>query len=155
MTDRPGLNSGALADPKDWISRANRNIALYDAGRWEEAAAGFEADVAREGIESPNVVPALFCIGYCRLQLGDPRGSLAATTAFLDLGNTEHPFYADGIENTACAWEALDQAVVATSLRRGGWDRDRVLRTSFELLGLKATPRPPRDFDWYAEPEEG
>src|SRR5689334_14002265 len=49
----------ALADPKDWISRANRAIALYDAGRWPEAAKALEAEIARAGARDPLTVPAL------------------------------------------------------------------------------------------------
>jgi len=143
----------AIGDPKDWISRANRNIALYDAGRWAEAEVGFKAEIEREGIEGPGAVPALFCIGYCRLQLDDALGSLAATTAFLNLSNEEHPFYADGIENTCCAWERLDRSLLAASLRHRRWKREKIIAASFRILGIQSKPRPPRKIDWYAEPE--
>jgi len=141
----------ALANPKDWVSRANRHIALYDAGRWTEAIAGFQEDIEREGILGPGAVPALFCIGYCRLQLGDAQGSLAATTAFLNLSNEEHPFYRDGIENTACAWERLGREGKAADLRRREWRREKVIATSFGLLGIDAVPLPPREMEWYGE----
>ena len=143
----------ALADPTDWISRSNRTIALYEAGRWKEADTGFKADIAREGIEALGSVPALFCIGYCRLQLEDPLGALSATAAFLNLSNEDHPFYSDGVENIACAWERLGHPEMAASLRDRGWSRDQVLQVSFRLLGITAKPRPPRDVDWYAEPD--
>jgi hypothetical protein len=141
----------ALADPKDWISRANRHIALYHAGRWAEAATGFEQDIARDGILSHGAVPALFCIGYCRLQLDDAKGSLAATTAFLNLGNAAHPFYKDGLENTACAWERLGQEAMAADLRGGDWSREKVIAASFRLLVIRGRPLPPREIDWYAD----
>jgi hypothetical protein len=143
----------ALADPKDWISRANRSIALYNADRWAEAEASFEADIAREGVESAGAVPALFCIGYCRLQIDNALGSLAATTAFLNLSNDDHPFYADGVENTCFAWERLNKPLLAASLRRRRWKREKIIAASFRILGISATPRPPRKIDWYAEPE--
>ena len=143
----------AIADPKDWISRANRSIALYNADRWADAEASFEADIAREGIESAGAVPALFCIGYCRLQLDNPLGSLAATTAFLNLSNEDHPFYADGIENTCCAWERLGQPLLAAGLRHRRWKREKIIAASFRILGIHATPRPPRKIGWHAEME--
>jgi hypothetical protein len=142
--------TSAIADPKDWISRANRSIALYNAERWADAVTAFKADIDREGFEAPGAVPALFCIGYCRLQLGDIRGSLIATTAFLDLSNEEHPFYADGIENTCCAWERLDRPLLAASLRHRRWKREKIIGASFRILGVDSKPRLPRKIDWFA-----
>ena len=41
-----------------------------------------------------------------------------STTAFLDYSNERHPFYADSLENTACAWEQLGAVAEARTLRR-------------------------------------
>jgi len=51
----------SLADPTDWISRANRAIALYEAGRRAEAATGLEREIVRAGHADLGTVPALFC----------------------------------------------------------------------------------------------
>ncbi len=141
----------ALADPGDWISRANRAIALYEDERWADAAPALEAHIDRAGFDDLGTVPALFYLGYCRLQLGHIEASLAATTAFLDLSNEAHPWYRDTIENTACAWERLTHEEAAASLRSEPWPRERIIATSFRLLGVHAVPRPPRDVDWYAD----
>jgi hypothetical protein len=141
----------ALADPTDRISRANRAIALYAAERWADAAPALEAEIARAGFDDVGTVPALFYLGYCRLQLGQIEASLAATTAFLDLSNEDHPWYLDAIENTACAWERLAHGEPAASLRSERWARERIIARSYRLLGVRAAPRPPRDVDWYAD----
>ncbi len=46
-----------LVNPRDDISRSNHAVALYDAGRWADAARAFEHQIAREGIESEVASP--------------------------------------------------------------------------------------------------
>ena len=74
-----------LKHPDDGIARSNRAVALYEAGRWPEAAKAFEDLILREGPSSEVAPPALFSLGYCRLELDDDRGALEASTLFLEL----------------------------------------------------------------------
>ena len=60
-----------LKDPADGIARSNRAVALYEAGRWADAAKAFEDVLRREGPASEVAPPALFSLGYCRLELND------------------------------------------------------------------------------------
>ena len=107
-----------LKDPRDRIARSNRAVALYEAGRWSEAAKAFEDVLGREGPASEVAPPALFSLGYCRLELGDDRGSLEASTLFLELSNDQHPFYWDGVQNIACAANRLGEHAAAVDLYR-------------------------------------
>jgi tetratricopeptide (TPR) repeat protein len=155
-----------VANPNDFPSRANHAIALYDAGDFARAAPLFEALIEEEGEDSPGAIPTFFSLGYCRLQLGDARASLAATAEFLDRSNERHPFYLDGLENAACAWEQLGAQLEARSLlpdvetcrrleaagrkaRMRGWPRKRVIETCFRILGyLGRRVRRPRRIGW-------
>lgn len=107
-----------LRNPGDGIARSNRAVALYEAGRWAEAAQAFEEVLRREGPASEVAPPALFSLGYCQLELDDHRGALEASTLFLELSNEEHPFYWDGVENVACAANRLGKHSVAVQLYR-------------------------------------
>jgi len=158
----------ALAYPADKSSRRNRAIALYEAGRWAEAAPLFEQFIAEDGCAADESVPYLFSLGLCRLELGDAIGSLLATTAFLDLWNERHPWYWEGLHNTACAWERLGAEAEAATLihvvraHEGleeprlpttarspcAWPRRMVIARSFAMLGLDAKPRPRRRIEW-------
>ena len=157
----------SMADPTEWASRANRAIALYEAGRWREAEAEFTKLVGELGPRDLRSVPMMFSVGYCLLQLEDPWGSLMATTSFLDHSNERHPFYFDSLENTACAFERLGAEAEATSLRRALtlradpdeagpyrevagtlWSRKLVISTSFRILGVDRKPRASRRCSW-------
>jgi tetratricopeptide (TPR) repeat protein len=107
-----------LKDPEDRIARSNRAVALYEAGRWPEAAKAFEEVLRREGPTSEVAPPALFSLGYCRLELDDPSGALEASALFLELSNEELPFYWDGVQNIACAADRLGNHAVAVELYR-------------------------------------
>lgn len=107
-----------LKDPDDGIARCNRAVALYEAGRWPAAARAFEELLRREGPGSEAAAPALFSLGYCRLQLEQNRGSLEASTMFLELTNDRHPFFWDGVQNVACACSRLGRSAVAAQLYR-------------------------------------
>jgi tetratricopeptide (TPR) repeat protein len=140
-----------LKDPGDEVARTNRAIALYEAGRWSEAAKAFAELLRREGPGSEVAPPALFSLGYCRLRLGDARGSLEATALFLELGNDRHPFYRDGVENVACALERLGEADLAARVRGArslGWSREGILRAAFRVLGWRRKPLPPSKLRW-------
>lgn len=63
-------------------------------------------------------VPDGVSVGFCLLQLEDPWGTLVSTTAFLNYSNERHPFYADSLENTGCAWEQLGAVAEVRTLRR-------------------------------------
>lgn len=104
--------------PRAAIRRTNRAVALYDAGRWDEAERAFLDVLRREGPASQVAPPALFSLGYCRLELDDERGSLQATTLFLELSDEEHPFHWDGVQNVACALDRLGQHEPAAQLYR-------------------------------------
>ena len=54
-----------LKDPDDGVARCNRAVALYEQGRWREAAQAFEQLLRREGPASEVAPPALFSLGYC------------------------------------------------------------------------------------------
>jgi hypothetical protein len=108
----------ALADPDDLFSRTNHAVAIYEQGRWAAAAEAFMRLIPRQGAAHPASVPMLFCLGYCFLELERDRDSLAATTGFLDHGNTRHPFYWAGVQNTACAWDRLGCHAEAAALYR-------------------------------------
>ena len=156
-----------LADPTDWPSRANHAIALYRAERWTQAAEAFRKLIDEVGPAHLHAIPMMFSIGYCLLQLDDPWGSLVSTTAFLNYSNERHPFYADSLENTACAWEQLGAVAEARTLRRALelrahpamdattrklmrrlWSRRQVITTSHRILGLSAKPRLARRCSW-------
>jgi tetratricopeptide (TPR) repeat protein len=107
-----------LKDPGDGIARSNRAVALYGAERWAEAATAFEELLLREGPTSEVAPPALFSLGYCRLELDDDLGALEASTLFLELSNEAHPFYWDGVQNMACAANRLGANGVAVQLNR-------------------------------------
>lgn len=208
------------ANPKDQGSRVNYAIALYEAGRWKQAAQAFRRALELEKPESKSAVPMQFFLGCCLLQLNDNTGSLLATTYFLDLSNTEHPWYWEGVADTAFVWshlgahrdaaslclripdthcpddpsflnwlaltfDALDRPregayvlecardrgewndVLARNyaylkrkdprpsvrptwrgLSRAPWSRERIIRTSFRILGIDAKPRPPSVMSW-------
>jgi len=51
-----------LKDPDDGVARCNRAVALYDTGRWREAARAFEELLRREGPASETAPPALFSL---------------------------------------------------------------------------------------------
>ena len=157
----------SLADPTEWASRANHAIALYEAGHWVEASAEFTKLIGEFGPADLRAVPMMFSVGYCLLQLEDPWGSLMATTAFLDYSNERHPFYADALENTACAWEQLGAEAEARTLRKAQslranpekagihrdvakslWNRKQVIATSFRIVGYDGKPRAPRRCRW-------
>ena len=162
-----------LADPSDWPSRGNYAIALYQAGRLAEAAPLFEKLLAEEGPDSLGAVALNFSLGYCRLELGDLRGSLEATTEFLDRSNEWHPFYWHGVHNTACAWDELGAEFEARQLFRevaemermdermrqaglagsrfpyaGPWRRRRIIERSFRVLGVDRKARRARRCKW-------
>ncbi len=107
-----------LKDPADGIARSNRAVALYEAGRWADAAKSFVEVLRREGPASEVAPPALFSLGYCRLELNDDRGALEASTFFLELSNERHPFYWDGVQNIACAADRLGHHALAVRLYR-------------------------------------
>ena len=107
-----------LKDPGDDIARSNRAVALYEEGRWAEAAKAFEEVLRREGPSSEVAPPALFSLGYCRLELDDNQGALEASTMFLELSNEDHPFYWDGVQNIACAAGRLGKNELAVQLYR-------------------------------------
>ena len=107
-----------LADPDDGIARSNRAVALYQAGRWAAAAKAFEEVLRREGPASEVAPPALFSLGYCRLELDDDRGALEASALFLELSNEDHPFYWDGVQNIACAASRLGKNDLGVQLYR-------------------------------------
>lgn len=107
-----------LKDPGDGIALSNRAVALYRAGRWAEAARAFEEVLRREGPCSEVATPALFSLGYCRLELDDKRGSLEASTLFLELSNEGHPFYWDGVQNVACAVSRLSKNDLGVQIYR-------------------------------------
>jgi|SRR6267142_2636578 len=107
-----------LKDPDDGVARCNRAVALYDAGRWREAARPFEELLLREGPASEVAAPALFSLGYCRLELNQDRGSLQASTLFIELSNEDHPFYWDGVQNIACVCNRLGESAIAVQLYR-------------------------------------
>ena len=157
----------ALADPTDFPSRGNHAIALYQAGHWKEAAEAFTTLIGELGPADLRAVPMMFSVGYCLLQLGDPWGSLMATTAFIEHSNERHPFYGDSLENTACAWEQLGAVAEAKTLRRALslradpekagaysevakalWRRKLVIATSLRIVGLDRKPRPSRRCTW-------
>lgn len=157
----------AHVGPCDFALRGNHAIALYEAECWTEAADAFGDLVAEVGPADLRAVPMTFSIGYCLLQLGDPWGSLMATTTFLQHSNERHPFYADALENTACAWEALGAVAEATTLRcaqelraqpsaaktylpsaKRLWPRRMVIATSLRILGSDQKPRASRRCRW-------
>ena len=160
-----------LADPTDEPSRANHAIALYQADRFAEAAPMFERLIEQLGPGAIDAVPLFFSLGYCRLQLGDPRGSLVATTTFLDRGNELNPLYLDGLENTAAAWDQLGAKLESRQLSQdvawqrgvqeglqggrfpnmGAWPRRKVIETSFRVLGVKAKARRARRCKWLVD----
>jgi tetratricopeptide (TPR) repeat protein len=107
-----------LADPTDDPSRKNHAVALFRAGRWAEAGGAFAKLILEEGGEHANSVASFFSLGVCRLELDDAPGALLATTAFLDFANARHPFYLDGVQNTANAWDRLGAHTEAASLYR-------------------------------------
>jgi tetratricopeptide (TPR) repeat protein len=172
MGDRPDeaaalFAARVLADPTDWPSRANHAVALYNAQRWVEAAEAFSKLVGEIGADDLRALPMMFSTGYCLLQLDDAWGSLMATTAFLDYSNEKHPFYADALENTACAWEKLGATAEAKTLRRAMelransdkadayravakslWTRKQVISTTYRILGFDAKPKPSRRASW-------
>ena len=156
-----------IADPADYPSRANHVIALYNAERYVEATEGFRTLIDEVGPRSLHAVPMFLSLGYCLLQLEDEWGSLVATTGFLDHSNEKHPFYAAGLENTACAWEQLGAEAEAKTLRRAVhlrshpapdaltrklvrrlWSRSQIIATSYRILGVSARPRPARRCSW-------
>lgn len=203
------------ANPKEQRSRLNYAVALYEAGRWKQAAQAFRAALEIEGLEPEAAVPMQFSLGYCLLELDDNNGSLRATTYFLNLSNTEHPWYWDGVQNTANAWGRLGahresaalyrtvllaqpnpyaynglalalsslnqpqqgarvlevakslgqwddvlertyaslkhkdlQSSVNTELYATPWPRERIIRTSFRILGIDEKPKPPSVMSW-------
>lgn len=107
-----------LINPDDGVARCNHAVALYEQDRWADAAAAFEELIRREGPFGEATVPALFSLGYCRLELDEHLKSLAATTMFLELSNRDHPFYWDGVQNTACAYGRLGHARESAALYR-------------------------------------
>jgi tetratricopeptide (TPR) repeat protein len=107
-----------LKDPDDGVARCNRAVALYEQGRWSDAAKAFEELLRREGPASEVAPPALFSLGYCRLELEQNRGSLQASTLFVELSNEDHPFYWDGVQNIACACNRLGHSALAVQLYR-------------------------------------
>ena len=107
-----------LVDPEDAVARCNHAVALYEQDRWQDAAAAFEELVRREGPLGEATVPALFSLGYCHLELHEHLKALAATTLFLELANQDHPFYWDGIQNTACAYSRLGHQRESVALFR-------------------------------------
>jgi tetratricopeptide (TPR) repeat protein len=141
-------------NPRDDIARSNRAVALYEAGRWAEAAKAFEDLLRREGPASEIAPPALFSLGYCRLELGDDRGALEASTLFIELSNERHPFYRDGVHNIACAADRLGEHAAAASLYRAAsgkarrWTRKRILRAAFRVLGWHRKPLPASRLIW-------
>ena len=160
-----------LRNPADNIARSNRAVALYEAGRWAEAAKAFEDVILREGPTSEVAPPALFSLGYCRLQLGDNRGALEASTLFLELSNEQHPFYRDGVQSIACAAKRLGEHKAAADLYRvvlgvaphrdeadgrrrrtrltaPRATRKRILSVAFRLLGWDRQPLPRSTLRW-------
>ena len=156
-----------LADPTDEPSRANYAIALYQADRFAEAAPMFERLIEQLGPGAIDAVPLFFSLGYCRLQLGDPRGSLAATTTFLDRGNEFTPLPRRPGEHRGGVGPARREAGIQAALprrrlaaRRAGepawrplpqrrlWPRRKVIETSFRILGIKAKARRARRCKW-------
>jgi tetratricopeptide (TPR) repeat protein len=162
--------------PEDGIALSNRAVALYEAERWAEAAQAFEEVLRREGPASEMAPPALFSLGYCRLQLDDARGALEASTLFLELSNEEHPFYRDGVQNVACAASRLGELALAvqlhrvalgagpdqpialaagrsevTSLHSPRWSRERILRAALRVLGWRREPLPPSMLTWRSD----
>ncbi len=107
-----------LKDPDDGVARCNRAVALYEAGRWRGAARAFEELLLREGPESEGAPPTLFSLEYCRLELNQDRGSLQASTLFIELSNEDHPFYWDGVQNIACVCNRLGESAIAVQLYR-------------------------------------
>lgn len=150
-----------LADPLDWPSRSNYALALLYAGRLAEAAPMLEAFIQELGSSALDAVGFHFLLGYCKLELGDARGSLLATTTFLDYGNEWNPRYLDGVHNAAAAWQQLGAKLEARLLLKdlgvqrrrperagevrsaydGPWPRRKIIETSFRILGIKARAR--------------
>lgn len=91
-------------------------MALLDAGRLADAAPLIEAHIQDVGPHTIDAVGLYFCLGYCKLELGDAWGSLVATTSFLDQGNERNPRYLDGVHNTAAAWQQLGAKMEARLL---------------------------------------
>lgn len=146
-----------LKDPADAIARRNRALALYEAERWAEAARAFEDLLRREGPGSEAAAPVLFSLGYCRLRLDENRGSLEASTLFLELSDERHPLFRDGVQNLARALRRLGQSALAVQLSRGvpgarpstrtplkgrRWSRERILHAAFGVLRWKRDPLP-------------
>jgi TolA-binding protein len=142
-----------LRNPGDAVARSNRAVALYEAGRWADAAKAFQDILRREGPSSEVAPPALFSLGSCRLRLNDHRGALEASALFIELSNERHPFYRDAVENIACAADRLRQHEVAAKLNRARiaaprWPRERVLRAAFRVLGWRRKPLPRSNRRW-------
>jgi tetratricopeptide (TPR) repeat protein len=160
-----------LADPDDEASLGNYAIALLEAGRPAEAAPRFEKLLEEQDLDSfdaANTVTSYFFLACCRLDLGDPRGSLEAAIEFLDRGNESNPVYLDGLHNTACAWGQLGFELEAEQLfsavqelgteaqqpeamrlpYRGPMTRRKVIETSHRILGRKGMSRRPRNCTW-------
>jgi tetratricopeptide (TPR) repeat protein len=126
-------------DPGDRRARSSRAVRLYEAGRWLEAARAFEEVLRHEGPASELAPPALYSLGYCRLALGDPRGSLEASALFLELIDEQHPLYRDAVRNIACAASLLgEQAALTSTLCSRIW----ILAVAFRLLGWRRKPLP-------------
>jgi len=158
-----------LAYPTEWESRVNHAMALYNGGRFAEAAQGFRKLIDEAGPRSLQAVYLFFYLGYSLLQLEDDWGSLVATTAFLDNSNERHPYYTAVLEYTAHAWSNLGALAEGTTLWRTLelraqpvtdattrklvrrlWSRRQVIATSHRILGLSAKPRPARRWSWPA-----
>jgi len=107
-----------LKDPDDGVARCNRAVALYESAQWPKAARAFEDLLRREGPASQVAPPALFSLGYCRLELEQDRESLQASTLFIELSNEDHPFFWDGVQNIACACNRLGHSALAVQLYR-------------------------------------
>jgi len=52
------------------------------------------------------------------LELDQDRGSLQASTLFIELSNEDHPFYWDGVQNIACVCNRLGESAIAVQLYR-------------------------------------
>jgi len=126
-----------LKDPDDAVARSNRAVALYEAGRWQEAARAFEGVLRREGPSSEVAPPALFSLGSCRLRLGELRGAVAASALFLELSDEQHPFFEEAVRNIASAAARLGKPALAQDA-----PKERILRAAFSLLGWRRRPSP-------------
>jgi tetratricopeptide (TPR) repeat protein len=107
------FSARVIASPSDIFSRANRAVALWETGRWADAASEFE-NVVADPASKP--LPEFHSLGHCYLNLGRHLEAVEAYRQYFLRATRQNQFFPAALVCLALAVQQLRDPWTARAL---------------------------------------